>query len=222
MRAMILAAGRGERLRPWTDTLPKPLLNVAGRRLIEHHLLALKTAGFEEVVINVAYKSDLIVQALGDGSSYGLRIYYSHETPGELDTGGGIRQAISLLGAESPFAVVNADVLTDYPMATLRAGLSDDKTMAHVVLAPNPEHHPQGDFGLSDGLVNRQAPLFTFSGMGVYRPQLFTTQADARFGLAQVLYQAIDAGQASGEVYTGRWQDVGTPKAFKLLGGSLD
>lgn len=222
MRAMILAAGRGERLRPWTDTLPKPLLKVAGRPLIEHHLLALKTAGFEEVVINVAYKSDLIVHALGDGSSYGLRIYYSHETPGELDTGGGIRQAISLLGARSPFAVVNADVLTDYPMATLRAGLPDDKTMAHLVLAPNPEHHPHGDFGLDGGLVSRQAPLYTFSGIGVYRPELFATQTDTRFGLAQVLYQAMDAGQASGEVYIGRWQDVGTPKAFKLLGGSLD
>ncbi len=222
MKAMILAAGRGERLRPWTDTLPKPLLKVAGRRLIEHHLRALAAAGFEQVVINVAYKAELIVQTLGGGHEYGLQISYSREVPGQLDTGGGIRQAISLLGDDAPFAVVNADVLTDYPMQTLRRALLNSDATSYLVLAPNPAHHPQGDFGLAQGVVTRTAPLFTFTGIGVYRPTLFSAQTDTRFALARVLYQAIEANQTRGEVYTGKWQDVGTPQAFKLLGGSLN
>ena len=226
MKAMILAAGRGERLRPWTDTLPKPLLKVRGRRLIEHHLLALKDAGFEQVVINVAYKAGAIVQTLGDGSDYGLQIEYSHEQPGELDTGGGIRQALPLLGVQGSFGasflVINADVLTDYPLAKLRTALKKNKTQAYLVLAPNPPHHPQGDFGLEDNLITSTAPLFTFTGIGVYRPELFSQQAETRFGLAPVLRQAINIQSACGEVYSGHWQDVGTPEAFERLGGSLN
>lgn len=218
---MILAAGRGERLRPLTDQLPKPLLTVGGRRLIEHHLLALAAAGFSDVVINVAYLAQLILDALGDGSQYGLRIKYSHEMPGELDTGGGIRQALELLDTGAPFAVINADVLTDFPMRNLRGVLDSTVLEAHLVLAPNPPHHPKGDFGLRAGRVTRQTPHFTFTGIGVYRPELFRRQSARRFGLASILYAPIAQQNVGGQLYSGRWHDVGTPAAFAALGGTV-
>ena len=224
---MILAAGRGERLRPWTDTLPKPLLTVGGKRLIEHHLFALAAAGFEQAVINVAYKGELIEQALGDGSRYGLPIRYSREQPGELDTGGGIRAALDLLcETAQPFLVVNADILSDFPFARLKNAISDDTIDAYPVLAPNPPHHQKGDFGIEDGAsqgwLSRAAPHYTFTGIGVYRPRIFERQTARRFGLAQLLFEAIDARRAQAEIYTGQWHDVGTPEAFKKLGGQVN
>lgn len=219
MKAMILAAGRGERLRPWTDTVPKPLLKVGSRRLIEHHLVALSGAGFSQIVINVAYLGDLVEQTLGDGSRYGLRIQYSRERPGALDTGGGIRQALALLGNIAPFAVINADIYTDYPFAKLHQALADPDAQAYLVLAPNPPHHPRGDFGLNGSQVTQSAPLATFTGIGVYRPELFLLQTQTRFGLAPVLNTAIAAQRVQGELYTGAWQDVGTPETFQKLGG---
>lgn len=219
MKAMILAAGRGERLRPWTDTVPKPLLKVGSRRLIEHHLVALSGAGFSQIVINVAYLGDLVEQTLGDGSRYGLRIQYSREQPGALDTGGGIRQALALLGNTAPFAVINADIYTNYPFAKLHKALADPDAQAYLVLAPNPPHHPRGDFGINGSQVTQSAPLATFTGIGVYRPELFLQQAQTCFGLAPVLNTAIAAQRVQGELYTGAWQDVGTPEAFQKLGG---
>lgn len=215
MRAMILAAGRGERLRPLTDRTPKPLLRVRGAALIEHHLRALARAGFEQVVINTAWLAERIEAALGDGGDYGLAIRYSRETPGALDTGGGIRNALPLLGPEA-FAVVNADLYSDYDYARLRRSLSDDAD-AHLVLVPNPPHHPQGDFDLDDGRVTAR-PRRTFAGIGIYRPRLFAGYGAERFGLADALRPAIAAGRVTGEWHDGVWFDVGTPEVLARLG----
>ena len=221
MKAMILAAGRGQRLRPLTDTVPKPLLQVGGRRLIEHHLLALAAAGFREVVINVAWLAEQIVDTLGDGSAYGLDIAYSREQPGALDTGGGIRQALDRLGREHPFALLNADVYTDFPVAALRECRLTDTDDAHLVLTANPPHHPQGDFSLVDGRIGREHPRYTYTGIGVYRPGLFLAGEATRFALVQALAPAIEHGRVAGQLYAGRWHDVGTPRAFAELGGRL-
>lgn len=214
---MILAAGRGQRLRPLTDAVPKPLLYVGGHRLIEYPLLALADAGVGQVVINVAWLGGQIEAVVGDGARYGLSIRYSREQPGALDTGGGIARALPLLGDE-PFAVINADVLTDYPVGRLTTALSSPDTAAHLVVVPNPAHHPKGDFALDAGRVTTTGQRYTFAGMGVYRPALFAGRA-GRFGLADVLRQAITAGRVSGELYTGRWFDVGTRATFDRLGG---
>lgn len=219
MKAMVLAAGRGERLRPLTDEVPKPLLRIGGRCLIEHQLRALAAAGFEAAVINVAYRGEQIVAALGDGTRYGLPIAYSREQPGALDTGGGIRRALPLLG-DAPFAVINADIYTDYPLRRLRTALESAEADAHLILAPNPPHHPDGDFGLDDGRVARAGRRYTFAGIGVYRPALFDRQ-QTRFPLAVVLDETIAAGRVQGELYRGRWFDVGTPAAFEQLGGRV-
>lgn len=215
MRAMILAAGRGERLRPLTDRTPKPLLRVRGAALIEHHLRALARAGFGEAVINTAWLGDRIEAALGDGAAYGLAIRYSREAPGALDTGGGVHNALPLLG-KAPFAVVNADVYTDYDYARLRRPPPEDAD-ARLVLVPNPPHNPRGDFGLEGGRVTAAA-CHTFAGIGVYRPSLFADHGAGRFGLAAALRPAIAAGRVAGELYRGTWCDVGTPEALACLG----
>ncbi|HEN8712031.1 MULTISPECIES: N-acetylmuramate alpha-1-phosphate uridylyltransferase MurU [Pseudomonas] len=208
MKAMILAAGKGERMRPLTLHTPKPLLSVAGQPLIEYHLRALAAAGFTEVVINHAWLGQQIEDHLGDGSRFGLSIRYSPE--GEpLETGGGIFQALPLLG-DAPFLLVNGDVWTDYPFACLRAPLQG---LAHLVLVDNPGHHGRGDFRLQGGQVvdGDDAPgTLTFSGLSVLHPDLFAGCQAGAFKLAPLLRQAMSAGKVTGEHYRGAWVDVGT------------
>lgn len=209
MKAMILAAGRGERMRPLTDATPKPLLRVGEHCLIEYHLRALGRVGIQEVVVNLGHLGEKIEALLEDGRRYGLSIRYSHEGEHVLDSGGGIHHALPLLGSE-PFLVVNGDVFTDYPFERLP---SQPAGLAHVVLVTNPFHHPQGDFALEGGLVHAEGvSRFTFSGIGVYRPELFSNCAAGAFPLAPLLRRAMAAGQVSGERYEGIWCDVGTPQ----------
>ena len=216
MKAMILAAGRGERMRPLTDHTPKPLLPVAGQPLIVHHLQALRAAGVREVVINTGHLGGQLPRVLGDGRAWGLRIAYSAEPPTALETGGGIFQALPLLGT-GPFLVVNGDVWSDYPLARLvdlkPAGL------AHLVLVDNPSHHPAGDFALTeDGVVTAEhGRRLTFSGLSVLQPALFAGCEPGRFPLAPLLRQAMAEQQVSGEYYAGRWYDIGTPQRLSDL-----
>ena len=210
---MILAAGRGERMRPLTDHTPKPLLEAGGRPLIGHHLAALARAGVREAVVNHAHLGAQIEQALGDGAAYGLRIRYSPEEVA-LETGGGIFRALPLLGPD-PFIVVNGDVWTDFDPARLRLA---DADLAHLVLVDNPAHHPAGDFVLAGDRVREDGgPRLTFSGVGVYRPALFDGCAPGRFPLAPLLRAAIAVGRVSGEHHRGRWVDVGTPERLAAL-----
>ncbi len=216
---MILAAGRGERMRPLTASIPKPLLRVGGHCLIEYHLLALALAGIREVVINLGYLGDQIQALLGDGQHYGLAIDYSHEGDSILDTGGGIFHALPRMGSE-PFLVLNGDVFTDFPFARLPL---HPEGLAHLVLVPNPGHHPQGDFALVNGRVTAEgAARFTFSGIGVYRPELFADCVAGVFPLAPLLRRAMAADRVSGECYEGEWWDVGTPQRFEELSAHLE
>ncbi|MBM7062221.1 nucleotidyltransferase family protein [Pseudomonas sp. UL073] len=208
MKAMILAAGKGERLRPLTLHTPKPLVQAGGQPLIEYHVRALAAAGFDELVINHAWLGQQIEDYLGDGARFGVRIAYSAE--GEpLETGGGIFRALPLLG-DAPFLVVNGDIWTDYDFAALRRPLP---AAAHLVLVDNPAHHPHGDFHLHAGLVSDASaaqPCLTYSGIAVLAPALFAGCQPGAFKLAPLLRQAMAAGQVSGEHYAGRWVDVGT------------
>lgn len=203
---MILAAGKGERMRPLTLTRPKPLIEVNGRPLIEHHLLALAAAGITELVINHAWLGDQLEAALGDGRRLGVALRFSAE--GEpLETGGGIFRALPLLGS-APFVLVNGDIRTDFDFGSL--ALPAD-CLAHLVLVDNPAHHPEGDFGLLEGRISLEtAPRFTYSGIAVLHPQLFAGCAAGAFKLVDVLRPAIAAGRVSGERWPGRWVDVGT------------
>lgn len=214
-RAMLLAAGRGERLRPITDTVPKPLVTVAGKPLIAYHLEALARAGIRDVVINLSWLGEKIRTALGDGARYGMHIAYSDEGPVPLETGGGIHRALPLLGPE-PFLVVNADVWTDMDFS--RALTLDSDADAWLLLAPNPPHHPRGDFGLSgDFVVESEADRFTYTGIGVYRPQFFAGCAAGKFPLLPLLKRAIAARRLRGEVYRGEWLDIGSPERLAWL-----
>ena len=206
MRAMILAAGRGERMRPLTDHTPKPLLMAGGRPLIEHIILALVAGGIDEIIVNTAHLGEQVEAAIGDGSSLGARIHYSPE--GEaLETGGGIYRALPLLG-EEPFLVVNGDIATDFPFGTLTERSID---LAHLILVPNPEHHPAGDFGLAgETVLDGGETRFTFGGIGVYRPALFERCAPGRFPLAPLLRAAMARQAVSGQLYAGLWMDIGT------------
>lgn len=217
MKAMILAAGRGERMRPLTDHAPKPLLMAGGKALIEYHLEALAAAGFDSVVINHAHLGHLIERKLGNGGRYGLSISYSAE--GEaLETGGGIFRALPLLGDE-PFVVINGDIWTDYPYAHLRHQKVD---LAHLVLVDNPPQHPAGDFVLEHGLIHdNEGPRLTFSGIGVYHPALFAGCEDGAFALAPLLRQAMRDERVTGEYYRGRWFDIGTPDRLATLDALL-
>lgn len=208
MIAMILAAGRGERLRPLTDSLPKSLVEVRGQSLLERHLRALSAAGFETVVINLGWLGEQIAARIGSGSAYGLNVVYSPEGDHILETGGGIHRALPLLGKE-PFLVVNADILTDMPMPA--ADLHAD-SMGKLLLVATPAYKKQGDFDLVDSRVrNAQDPKLTFSGVAVYRPELFAECSAGRFSIVPLLRQAVDADQIAGELYHGKWADVGTP-----------
>ena len=215
MKAMILAAGRGERLRPLTDSTPKPLLKVNGKHLIEYHLNHLAQAGFEEVIINVAWLGQQIIDVLGDGKKYQLRLIYSNEHNQVLETGGGIFNALPLLG-ERPFLVVNADVWTSYPFAQLYNFTLKDK--AHLVLVENPKHHKQGDFGLRNGrLIESDQTLLTYSGIGVYSAEFFAGVQAGKFPLAPMLREYIAEGKITGERFEGDWQDIGTPQRLNDL-----
>ena len=212
---MILAAGRGERMGALTDRVPKPLLEVGGRPLIEHQALRLAAAGFRDLVVNVAWLGQRIEARLGNGSGLGVRIRYSREPEGALDTGGGIRRALPLLGGER-FIVVNSDVWSDYPFEKLQDARAGD---AHIVLVDNPAHHPHGDFALATGgtVVEAGRDRLTFSGIGCYRPGLFAARSSARFPLVEVLRDAVGAGTLRGEHHRGEWFDVGTPDRLEAL-----
>ena len=214
---MVLAAGRGERLRPLTDHTPKPLLLVRGKPLVVWHLEALARAGVREVVINLAWLGETIRRALGGGDQYGLQIQYSEEPAGALEVGGGIFQALPLLGP-GPFIVVNGDTYTDLDFAKLAIAPT---ALAHLVLVPNPEHHRNGDFVLQGHEVSAgAAPRLTYSGIGLYRPELFARCAAGRFPLLPLLQEAIAARRLSGERYDGRWTDVGSAQRLAALNNS--
>ena len=215
MKAFILAAGLGKRMRPLTDHTPKPLLMAGGKRLIEYHIEALVSAGITEIVINHARFGEQIEVALGNGSRYGAKIYYSAEGDHVLETGGGIVKALSLLG-DAPFIVVNADVWTDYSFTHLP---QQPDGLAHLVLVDNPEHHAVGDFILRDGKVYSEGEgrKLTFSGIGVYRPELFSACTPGVFPLAPLLRQAMQQERVSGEHYAGRWMDIGTSERLAEL-----
>ena len=214
MKAMILAAGEGTRLRPLTDRIPKPLIRIGQHSLIERHLQRLANAGFTRIVINVRYKKQLLVDALGDGTDYGMKISYSDESDAILDTGGGIKRALPLLGNDV-FLAINADVYTDWQPATF--DLPADRQV-HLLLVENPRHHPGGDFALERGTVTpAERKRLTYAGIGYYRPELFAAMPGTRFKLAQVLKAAIAGGEVSGERYDGFWADAGTPESLAEL-----
>jgi MurNAc alpha-1-phosphate uridylyltransferase len=214
MKAMILAAGRGQRMRPLTDTMPKPLLTVAGKPLIVHQLEKLRRAGFYELVINLGYLGEQISSFLGDGRDFGLTLMYSQEPESALETGGGIFQALPLLG-KAPFLVVNSDIWSDYPFAQLPV---DPLGLAHLVMVENPPQHAQGDFALANGWIRDTGEKkLTFSGISVLRPELFAGCMPGRFPLGSVLRKAIAQTKVSGEYYSGIWQDIGTPERLAKL-----
>ena len=214
MIAMILAAGRGERLRPLTDTVPKALTEVRGQSLLERHLQALQAAGVETVVINLGWLGDLIAGRVASGSNYGLNVIYSPEDEEILETGGGIHRALPMLGAD-PFLVVNADIYTDMPMPEADF---DERTLGKLMLVPTPKHKARGDFDAIDGrLRNAEEPQFTFSGVAIYRPEFFVGCAAGRFSIAPMLREAADADQLAASVYSGSWADVGTIERLDAL-----
>lgn len=239
MRALIFAAGKGERMRPLTESTPKPLLAVGGKPLIEWHLEKLAAAGIAEVVINIAWLADRFEPALGDGSRWGLRLHYSYEGAEPLETGGGMLQALRWLGDE-PFLAVNGDIWCDLDFATLPKLANSD--LAHLVLVPNPEHNANGDFDLQAGRVRSVPPrltspkgagchevavpsgardgatLHTFSGIGIYRSELFATIGRGKLAkLAPLLREAMADDRVSGQIHIGRWVDVGTPERLAKL-----
>ncbi|NOR56568.1 MAG: NTP transferase domain-containing protein [Sulfurovum sp.] len=218
MKAMILAAGLGSRMRPLTDVTPKPLLKVGGIPLIVWHLEKLAHQGFTDIVINIAHLGYQLPEALGDGSDWGVNISYSDEQEeGGLESAGGLVKALPLLG-EEPFLVVNGDVFTDYDFQDNRK--LAEGVLAHLILIPNPEHNPEGDFALDGQKVidNRQ---YTFSGIGYYSPKLFAEVPYGKSALAPLLRAAMKEGKVTGELYEGEWLDIGTPKRLELLNAKL-
>jgi len=211
---MILAAGRGERLRPLTLQTPKPLLTVRGQTLIARHLVALARAGVREVVINLSWLGGQIRAALGDGATFGLHIHYSDEGLDPYETGGGIHRALPLLGP-GPFLLINGDIYTDLDPGSLAL---EPEALGHLVLVPNPAHHPRGDFALRDGRIAAAGePRYTYAGVGVIHPELFAGCRPGRFPLLPLLQRAIAQGRLYGELYAGRWTDVGTAERLAAL-----
>ena len=218
MKAMILAAGRGERMRPLTDATPKSLLEIDGKALIVHRIEALRAAGLLDLVINLGYRGEQIRATLGDGDCYGVRIFYSCEPEHALDTGGGIFQALPLLGA-APFVVVNSDIWTDYPLVRL---VKKAPRLAYLVMVDNPPQHPRGDFALIGGRVSEQeGSRLTYSGICVLSPSLFDGCSPGRFSLVPLLRRAMVAGVVEGEHYSGDWRDIGTPQRLYQLEAEL-
>lgn len=215
---MILAAGRGERLRPLTDETPKSLVEVGGRSLLERHLDHVKAAGIETVVINLGWLGDRIVERVGSGRRFGLEVIYSQEGDNILETGGGIFKALPTLG-DGPFVVINADIFTDMPVPEVT--LADDQ-LGHLVMVPSPEYRAGGDFDIEEGLIrNSSEQSLTFSGVAIYRPQLFDGCKPGRFPLAPLLRAAAAAGRLSGSLYEGQWADIGTPERLEALRAAL-
>ena len=222
MKAMILAAGRGERMRPLTDTCPKPLLQAGGKSLIAWHLERLTHTGFRDIVINHAHLGAQIEAKLADGSAWNVMIRYSPEPAGALETAGGIAHALPLLGSDS-FLVINGDIFCDWMPTAVQLA---ERDLAHLILVPNPTHHPEGDFTLDGSRVGggetAAGARFTFSGIGIYRPELFADVAGGAVAkLAPLLRDAMAQGRVSGELYSGRWTDVGTPQRLAELDASL-
>jgi MurNAc alpha-1-phosphate uridylyltransferase len=216
MKAMVLAAGRGERMRPLTDVLPKPLISAGGRPLIEYHLAKLARAGCKDVVINTGWLGHVIRKTLGDGSRLGVSIEYSIEPPGALDVGGGIRNAIPLLGA-SPFLVISADVWTDIDFHSLRRPLPPN-LHAHLVLVDKPEYKAHGDFHLDEGLLHSgDGAPYCYSGVGLFREEFFAKCPPGRLALRPLFERACATGRMSGELHRGDWLDVGTPDRLAAL-----
>jgi len=215
MKAMILAAGRGERMRPLTDKTPKPLLEVKGKALIVYHIEKLALLGFEEIIINIAHLGYKIPKALGDGSKWGIKISYSDEQKdGALESAGGIVKALPLLGDDT-FLVVNGDVFSDYKFNP-DFDLGDD--LAHLILVNNPEHNLNGDFGLNgDRVLNTANEMYTFSGIGYYSPNLFNSLHVETKALAPVLREKIKQNKVSASLHVGYWHDIGTPKRLKEI-----
>lgn len=219
MKAFILAAGRGERMRPLTDTTPKPLLTVGNESLVVHTINKLVQAGITDLVINLAWLGEKIEQSLGDGERFGAVIRYSRED-NALETAGGIVQALPLLG-DSPFLVVNGDIWTDYDFSQL-ASHDMDGMLAHLVMVNNPEHHPQGDFVLrGDRLVEADGERLTYSGIGLYSPKFFSALSPGKRPLAPLLKKAISNSQLSGEKFVGQWLDIGSPERLQQLNKQL-
>lgn len=216
---MVLAAGRGERLRPLTESTPKALTEVRGRSLLERHLQALQVAGVRTVVINLGWLGDQIAERVGSGAAFGLNVVYSPEDDEILETGGGIQRALPLLGSD-PFLVVNADIYTDMPMPDPDL---DDNTLGKLVLVPTPEDKGKGDFDIDAGrLRNGEQPQYTFSGVAVYRPEFFAGCKPGRFSIAPMLRAAADADQLAASVYSGSWTDVGTVERLEALNRQQD
>lgn len=219
MRAMILAAGLGTRMKPLTNDMPKPMLEVGNKPLIVWHIETLKKAGITDIVINLAWKGARIRDYLGNGQHLNVNIAYSdEEQEGPLETAGGIYKALPLLG-DKPFIVVNGDIWCQYPCHPLELAQSD---LAHLILVNNPEHHPEGDFHLKNKRVSDTGtPQYTFSGIGYYQPALFQSLPEKKYRLAPLLRQAMKSNRVSGEYYSGNWQDIGTPERLKILNHEL-
>lgn len=218
MKAMILAAGRGERMRPLTDLSPKPLLPVGDKPLIVWHLERMASAGIEEVVVNIAHLGSQLVTALGDGSQFGLGIRFSEEPPGALETAGGVRHALPLLG-DKPFLLVSGDIWCDWDVSSV-ATMSLGRNLAHLVLVPNPDHHTAGDFSLAGERVrlDGDGERYTYSGIGIFHPALFAGLADnTPLALRVPLRAAVAADRVRGEAHYGEWEDVGTPERLAAL-----
>lgn len=217
MKAMILAAGRGERMRPLTDSIPKPLLTVGPKSLIEYRLESLGNAGITDCIINLSYRAAQIRDYLGDGHRWNLSIHYSYEGEQPLESAGGIIQALALLG-EEPFIVMSADLWTDFDLTQLPVR---PDSLAHLVMVDNPQHNPAGDFSLQRDKIDNSGPnMLTYSGIGVYQPLLFSGYAPGRRQLKPVLAKAIEQNRVSGQYFHGCWSDIGTPERLANLRNS--
>jgi MurNAc alpha-1-phosphate uridylyltransferase len=214
---MILAAGRGERMRPLTDDMPKPLLSVNGKPLIEYHIENLARVGIRDLVINLAWQGARLRSAIGDGARFGVRIQYSDESDGALETGGGICNALPLLGSE-PFVVVSGDIWTAFPFESLALNPND---VAHFVVVPNPEFHSRGDFGLDGKRMTDSGVKYTYANIGMFKPEFFAGRQPQKFALAPLMFEWIRQGRVSGELFEGPWHNVGTPQQLRKLDETL-